>query len=107
VSVRPDENAPAICPDEAPLELGHEVAQLIIRQLRDVAAKQSKSLSRLSKTSSINRVLFAIAAVDFARVGRSGDGRQPPREPIDLRPVGDIDDVRGDAQPLRQSRPRA
>src|SRR5437016_7218522 len=51
------------------LELGHEVAQLIIRQLRDVATQQSKSLSRLRETGSIDRVRFAIAAVDLARVG--------------------------------------
>ena len=56
VSVRPDENAPAIGLDaveddrrglcragqrlvaKTPLELAHKVAQLIIRQLRDVAA---------------------------------------------------------------------
>src|SRR6201993_4819720 len=86
-SVRPDENPPAIGLDaveddgrglcsagqrlfaKTPLELGHEVAQLIIRQLRDVAAQQSKSLSRLRETGSIDRVRFAIAAVDLARVG--------------------------------------
>jgi len=74
VSVRPDENAPAIGLDaveddgrglcragqrlvaKTPLELGHEVAQLIIRQLRDVAAQQSKSLSRLRETGSIASV---------------------------------------------------
>ena len=32
---------------KTPLELGHEVTQLIVRQLRDVAAQQSKALSRL------------------------------------------------------------
>jgi len=54
---------------KTPLELGHEVAQLIIRQLRDVAAQQSKSLSRLRETGSIDCVGFAIAAVDLARIG--------------------------------------
>src|SRR4029077_6718591 len=54
---------------KTPLELGHEVAQLIIRQLRDVAPQQSKSLSRLRETGSIDRVRFAMAAVDLARVG--------------------------------------
>src|SRR6202007_1333793 len=87
VSVRPDENAPAIGLDaveddgrglcragqrlvaKTPLAPGHEVTQLIIRQLGDVAAKQSKSLSRLRETGSIDRVRFAIAAVELARVG--------------------------------------
>src|SRR6202040_1430794 len=87
VSIRPDENAPAIGLDaveddrrglcragqrlvtKTPLERGHEVTQLIVRQLRDVAAQQSKALPRLGETSSIDRVRFAIAAVDLARVG--------------------------------------
>src|SRR5439155_2842595 len=87
MSVRPDENAPAIglyaveadrrglrrggqrLVAKPPLELGHEVTQLIVRQLRDVAAQQSKALPRLGKTGSIDRVRFAIAAVDSARVG--------------------------------------
>jgi len=87
VSVRSDEDAPAIGLDtveddgrglcragqrlvtKTPLELGHEVSQLIIRQLRDVAAQQSKTLSRLRENSSINRVRFAIAAMDLAGVG--------------------------------------
>src|SRR5262249_15205485 len=51
------------------LELGHEVAQMIVRQLRDVAAQQRKALPRPRETGSINRVRFAIAAVDLARVG--------------------------------------
>ena len=54
---------------KTPRELGHEVAQLVIRQLQDIAAQQSKTLSRLRETSSIDRVRFAIAAVDLARVG--------------------------------------
>src|SRR6516225_8138725 len=74
ISVRPHENAPTIGLDaveddgrglcrtgqrliaKTPLELGHEVAQLLIRQLRDVAAQQSKSLSRLRETGSIDCV---------------------------------------------------
>src|SRR5438552_17214021 len=39
------------------------------KELRDVAAQQSKALPRLRETGSINRVRFAIAAVDLARVG--------------------------------------
>ena len=54
---------------KTPLELDHEVTQLIVRQLRDVAAQQSKALPRLRETANINRVRFAIAAVDLARVG--------------------------------------
>ena len=90
MSVRSDENAPAIGLDaveddrrclrragqrlvtKALLKLGHEVSQLIIRQLRDLAPQQSKSLSRLRETGSIDRVRFAIAAVDLARVGPDG-----------------------------------
>jgi hypothetical protein len=37
--------------------------------LRDVAAQQSKSLLRVSETGSIDRVGFAIAAVDLPRIG--------------------------------------
>src|SRR5215469_9018310 len=87
VSVRPDENAPAIGLDaveddgrglrragqrlvtKTPLELRHEISQLIVRQLRDVAAQQSKALPRMGETGSTDRIRFAIAAVDLARVG--------------------------------------
>src|SRR6202035_136720 len=90
VSIRPDENAPAIGHDaveddrrglcragqrlvtKTPLERGHEVTQLIVRQLRDVAAQQSKALPRLRETGSIARVRFAIAAVDLARAKTGG-----------------------------------
>ena len=41
---------------KTPLELGYEVPQLIIRQLRDVAAQQSKSRPRQRETGSIERV---------------------------------------------------
>src|SRR6201987_1741961 len=79
LSVRPDEKAPAIGLDaveddgrglcragqllvaKTPIELGHEVAQLIIRQLRDVAAQQSEALPRVRELGSIDRVRFAIA----------------------------------------------
>ena len=47
----------------------HQVTQLIVRQLRDVAAQQSKALPRVRETGSVNPVRFAIAAVDLARVG--------------------------------------
>ncbi len=40
--------------------------------MRDVAAQQSKALPRLRQTGSIDRIRFAIAAVDFARVGADG-----------------------------------
>jgi hypothetical protein len=74
-SDRPEDDGRGLCRAgqrlvaKTPIELGHEVAQLIIRQLRDVAAQQSKSLSRLRETGSIDRVRFAIDAVDLARVG--------------------------------------
>src|SRR5215470_5925769 len=76
VSVRPSENTPAISLDaveddrrglrragqrlvaKTPLQLGHEVTQLIVRQLRDVAAQQSKTLPRLRETGCIDRVRF-------------------------------------------------
>src|SRR5438270_13918052 len=61
--------AALVSASKMPLELGHEVTQLIVRQLRDVAAQQSKALPRLRETGSIDRVRFAIAAVDLARVG--------------------------------------
>src|SRR5262249_2598819 len=74
LSVRPDENAPAIglyaveddgrglcragqrLVTKTLLELGHEFTQLIVRQLRDVAAQQGKAFPRLRETGSIDRV---------------------------------------------------
>src|SRR5262249_19650733 len=107
VSIRPDENAPAIGLDaveddgrslccagqrlvaKTPLDLGHEVTQLIIGQLRDVAAQQGKSLSRLRETGSIDRVRFAIAAVDLACVGadRGPDLARHDDRALDVRRV--------------------
>ena len=51
-------------------ELGHDLTQLIVRQLRDVAAQQSKALPRLRETGSIDRVRFAIAAMSLRVLAR-------------------------------------
>ena len=51
------------------LELVHEIAQLIVRQLRDVATQQSKALPCLREAGCIDRVQLAIAALDLSRVG--------------------------------------
>src|SRR5215470_1732614 len=68
VSIRPYENAPAIGLDavdddrrglcragqrlltKTALEFGHEITHLIVRQLRDVTAQQSKAFPRLRET---------------------------------------------------------
>src|SRR5438132_1395500 len=82
--------AALVSASKMPLELGHEVTQLIVRQLRDVAAQQSKALPHLRETGSIDRLPLAVGNVV----------RKPPA----LRPGADIDEVRRGPQPLRRSR---